>query len=369
MTGMDTLADSLLDFPHAAPPDGGVMFPVAPGVWWLRMPLPFRLDHINLWLVRDGANLAAVDTGIGMSKTRALWEKLFDGDFAGRRLSKIVVTHMHPDHVGLAGWLNRRFDAPLHMTLGEYHSTQSTMHGFGDSETESRRRFYMANGIPESGLETFARHRGGYQQVVSELPPDYVRLLEGKPLTIDGKRWEVIAGFGHSPEHASLYCAELGVLIAGDQILPKITTNVSVWPIEPFANALQWFLDSIEKFRALPDDTLVLPSHGLPFRGLHRRLDQLVAHHDERLDALRAACATAEGRHGVELTPVLFPGRELDEHQFVFALGETLAHLHCLDGRGQVERVVGADGVHRFRTLGSAPDGVTLHDVDDPEMV
>ncbi len=369
MACMDTLNDPTLDFPHAGPPEGGVMFPVAPGIWWLRMPLPFRLDHINLWLVKDGEHLAAVDTGIAMSKTKKLWEQLFAGDFAGRRLSRIVVTHMHPDHVGLAGWLGERFAAPLYMTLGEYHSTQNTMRGFGDAETESRRRFYLANGIAESGIEAFARHRGGFKQVVSELPPEYVRIMEGKPLVIDGKSWDIVAGFGHSPEHASLYCAELGVLIAGDQVLPKITTNVSVWPIEPLANSLQWFLDSIAKFKALPQDTLVLPSHGLPFRGLHRRIDQLVAHHDERLDALRAACAVPQGRHAVELTPVLFPGKDLDEHQFVFALGETLAHLHCLEGRGQAERLVGADGVHRFRTLGEAPAGVELHDVDDPEMV
>jgi glyoxylase-like metal-dependent hydrolase (beta-lactamase superfamily II) len=369
MPAMDTLMEAQLDYPHAGPPEGGVMFPVAPGLWWLRMPLPFRLDHINLWLAKDGEHLAAIDTGIAMSKTRALWEKLFAGDFAGRRLSKIVVTHMHPDHVGLAGWLNERFGAPLYMSLGEYHSTQNTMRGFGDSETDSRRRFYLANGIPESGLDAFARHRGGFKQVVSELPPDYVRIMEGKPLFLDGRRWEIIAGFGHSPEHCSLYCAELGVLIAGDQVLPKITTNVSVWPIEPMANSLQWFLDSIEKFRTLPPDTLVLPSHGLPFRGLHRRLDQLVAHHDERLDVLRAACAIEDGKHGVELTPTLFPGKVLDEHQFVFALGETLAHLHCLEGRGQAERLIGKDGVHRFRTIGPAPTGVELHDVDDPEMV
>mgnify|MGYP001378663275 CR=1 FL=1 len=369
MASMDTLTGAPLDFPHADPPEPGRMLGVAEGLWWLRMPLPFKLDHINLWLAADGDGLCAIDTGIAMSKTKALWEQLFAGDFAGRRLGRVVVTHMHPDHVGLAGWLCQRFDAPLHMTLGEYHSTQNTMRGFGDGESGSRRRFYLANGIPESGIGAFDRHRGGFRQVVSELPPDFVRLIEGRPLELGGRRWEVIAGFGHSPEHASLYCAELGVLIAGDQVLPKITTNVSVWPIEPMANSLQWFLDSIAKFRALPADTLVLPSHGLPFRGLHARIDQLVAHHDERLDALRSACAVDEGRHGVELVPVLFPGKALDEHQFVFALGETLAHLHCLEGRLQAERLVGADGVHRFRTVGPAPAAVELHDVGDPDIV
>lgn len=366
---MDTLAATPLSFPHAAPPPGGELLRVAPGIHWLRMPLPFRLDHINLWLVEDGEGFCAVDTGIHMSKTRELWEQIAARHLKSRPITRVLVTHMHPDHVGTAGWLCEKWRAPLYMSLGEYHSVQNTLRGFGDHEDESRRVFYLSNGIPESGVDLFQRHRGGYNQVVSGVPPEFVRLMEGADITIGGRQWRPIMGYGHSPEHVALYCEDLKVLIAGDQILPKITTNVSVWPIEPLADSLSWFIASTRKMYALASDTLVLPSHGLPFIGLHARADQLLAHHDERLDALRAFCATPLGSTGVESVPALFPGKELDDHQFVFALGETLAHLHCLESRRLVERVTDARGVHRFRTLGEAPAVQPLHDVDEPEVV
>lgn len=366
---MDTIIANPLSFPHAEPPPGGEILRVAPGIHWLRMPLPFRLDHINLWLIEDGEGFCIVDTGINMSKTRALWESLFTRYFASRPVTRVIVTHMHPDHVGTAGWLCERWRVPLYMSLGEYHSVQNTMQGFGDAEAVSRRIFYLANGIPESGIGTFEKHRGGFRQVVAPMPAEFVRIREGQPLSVGGRSWMPIMGYGHSPEHAALYCAELKVLIAGDQVLPKITTNVSVWPIEPLADSLTWFIDSTKKMYGLPSDTLVLPSHGLPFYGLHARADQLIEHHDERLDALRAFCASNHGATGVDSVPALFPGKVLDEHQFVFALGETLAHLHCLESRGQAERLTDAHGVHRFRTLGDAPKPAPLHDVDEPEMV
>jgi glyoxylase-like metal-dependent hydrolase (beta-lactamase superfamily II) len=366
---MDSLASQPLTFPHAEPPPPAEILRVAPGIHWLRMPLPFRLDHINLWLIEDGEGFCIVDTGINMSKTRELWETLFKRHFGARPVTRVIVTHMHPDHVGTAGWLCQKWNAPLYMSLGEYHSVQNTIQGFGDAESVSRRSFYLANGIPEAKVGMFESHRGGYRQVVSAMPPEFVRLREGHDVMVGGRAWRPIMGYGHSPEHVALYCAELKVLIAGDQVLPKITTNVSVWPIEPLADSLTWFIESTKKMYALAPDTLVLPSHGLPFRGLHARADQLIAHHDERLDALRAACAAPAGLTGVESVPALFPGRELDEHQFVFALGETLAHLHCLETRGQAERLTDSQGIHRFRTLGEAPSPPALHDVDEPEMV
>jgi glyoxylase-like metal-dependent hydrolase (beta-lactamase superfamily II) len=366
---MDTIAVNPLSFPHAAPPPGGEILRVAPGVHWLRMPLPLRLDHINLWLLEDGDGLCVVDTGINMSKTRTLWEELFARYFGARPVTRVIVTHMHPDHVGTAGWLCEKWRAPLYMSLGEYHSVQNTMQGFGDAESVSRRVFYLANGIPEAKVGMFERHRGGYRQVVAAMPAEFIRIREGYDIVVGGKAWRPIMGYGHSPEHVALHCAELGVLIAGDQVLPKITTNVSVWPIEPLADSLTWFIDSTKKMYALPPDTLVLPSHGLPFYGLHARADQLIEHHDERLDVLRAFCANQAGRTGVDCVPALFPGKELDEHQFVFALGETLAHLHCLESRGQAERLTDSQGVHRFRTLGEAPPPKPLHDVDEPDIV
>ena len=236
------------------------------------------------------------------------------------------------------------------MTLGEYMSAVAARNDF--IENEDLRATHLArNGVPTDKIPLFHRHKGGYAKGVGPLPPTFQRLIHAHPITLGGHRWDVIVGRGHAPEHASLWCPELNVLIAGDQVLPKISTNVGVWPNEPEADSLTWFLDGFSRFRRLPANALVLPSHGFPFVGLHTRLDQLVAHHDARLNDMTAAIAHrgAEGATGWDMVPVLFP-RHLDNNQIVFAFGETLAHLHCLETRARVKRVV-VDGVSRFVAL------------------
>jgi glyoxylase-like metal-dependent hydrolase (beta-lactamase superfamily II) len=220
--------------------------------------------------------------------------------------------------------------------------------------------------VPAEKVETFARHRGGYAKGVGPLPPSFERLIHGHALTMGGRRWHVIVGRGHAPEHASLWCPDLNVLISGDQVLPKISTNVGVWPNEPRADSLSWFLEGFTRFRDLPADALVLPSHGFPFTGLHTRLDQLVAHHDARLAEIAAATA-ARGEAGAtawDMVPTLFP-RHLDNNQVVFAFAETLAHMHCLETRGIVARRTGADGVHRFVAVMPVVSLVPPDDSDD----
>jgi glyoxylase-like metal-dependent hydrolase (beta-lactamase superfamily II) len=340
-----------LRFPHGDVPEPGTIKNVAPSVFWLRMPLPFQLNHINLWLIEEADGWTIVDTGINMAETRALWEKIFDSQLGGKPVKRVVVTHMHPDHVGLAGWLCERWNVPLHMSLGDYMSAQAIRNGIVDA-AETRGTHLLNNGVPADKVETFAQHRGGYAKGVGPLPASFDRLIHGHALLINGHRWLVIVGRGHAPEHASLWCPDLNVMIAGDQVLPKISTNVGVWPNEPRADALSWFLDSFTRFRALPADALVLPAHGFPFTGLHTRLDQLTAHHDARLAEITAATA-ARGEAGAtawDMVPVLFP-RHLDNNQVVFAFAETLAHMHCLETRGQVVRRTGTDGVHRFVAL------------------
>ena len=224
------------------------------------------------------------------------------------------------------------------------------------------------NGVPAEKVPLFHRHKGGYAKGVAPLPPAYRRLIHAHPVTIGGHRWDVIVGRGHAPEHASLWCPELNVLIAGDQVLPKISTNVGIWPNEPLADALTWFLDGFSRFRRLPADALILPSHGFPFIGLHTRLDQLVAHHDARLNDMATAIARrgAEGATGWDMVPVLFP-RHLDNNQIVFAFGETLAHLHCLETRARVKRTV-VEGVHRFVALVDADSQPPADDSDTDVM-
>jgi len=339
-----------LRFPCGDVPEPGTIKTVAPGIHWLRMPLPFQLNHINLWLVDDGDSWTIVDTGINSADSRELWEKIFAAHLDGKPVKRVIATHLHPDHVGLAGWLCERWDAQLWMTLGEYMSALAVRNDFTESE-ETRAAHLHRNGVPADRISLFHRHKGGYAKGVVPLPTSFRRMIHAHPITLAGHRWDVIVGRGHAPEHASLWCPELNVLIAGDQVLPKISTNVGVWPNEPQADALTWFLDGFSRFRRLPADALVLPSHGFPFVGLHTRLDQLVAHHDARLNDMAEAIARRgeAGATGWDMVPVLFP-RHLDNNQVVFAFGETLAHLHCLETRARVKRVV-VDGVHRFVAL------------------
>ena len=356
-----------LRFPCGDVPEPGDIKNVAPGIWWLRMPLPFQLNHINLWLIDEKDGWTIVDTGINTQDTRDLWEKIFAEKLGGKPVTRVIATHLHPDHVGLAGWLCERWDAPLYMTLGEYMSAVAARNDIVENE-DVRAAHLARNGVPAEKVPLFHRHKGGYAKGVAPLPPAYRRLIHAHPVTIGGHRWDVIVGRGHAPEHASLWCPELNVLIAGDQVLPKISTNVGVWPNEPLADALTWFLDGFSRFRRLPADALILPSHGFPFIGLHTRLDQLVAHHDARLNDMATAIARrgAEGATGWDMVPVLFP-RHLDNNQIVFAFGETLAHLHCLETRARVKRVV-VDGVHRFVALVDANSQPPADDSDTEVM-
>ncbi len=332
--------------PWAEPPEGGTSIEVADGIRWIRMPLPFQLNHINLWLLDDGDGVTVVDTGVGLPPTRELWERLFSGELARRPLVRVLVTHFHPDHIGNADWLARRFGVELWCPQAEWLMAHLAWQGMGGNDSEKRLNYYRRHGVPETQVEAFRGRGNHYRQLVPSVAPEYRAVREGDVLTIGGRKWHAFTVLGHAPEHACLVCPEANVLISGDQVLPKITTNVSVWPDQPNGNPLKLYLDSLGRFRPLPEETLVLPSHGLPFRGLHLRLDYLQHHHDERLGA--TTDALAEPRTASDLVPVLFR-RQLDSHQLGFAIGETLAHLHYLEALGQVTRLVGGDGIHRFR--------------------
>lgn len=336
-------------YPFDGVPTHGEIREVGPGVLWVRMPLPFKLDHINLWLLEEEDGWTVVDTGIACEETRTAWERILATRCAGKPLRRMIVTHFHPDHVGLAGWMAERFGAVLWMPLAEWAIARVLGAGRSATAEEGYRRFYEAAGFGPDLMELVAERSGNYATRISPIPFAVRRIEDGEIIAIGGRDWRVMMGGGHSYEHASLYCEELGILIAGDQILPQITPNVSVWPSEPEADPLRHFLASLEIFRRLPDDTLVLPGHRRPFVGLHGRLDAVAAHHDERLARTWEACAVP--RTGLEVLRVLFE-RKLDDHQVFFAIGESLAHLHFLVGRGHLERRRGADGVHLFQHRG-----------------
>lgn len=337
-----------LDFPFDTPPVPGTSTEVAPGIHWLRMPLPFALDHINLWLLEDEKDgrpaWTIVDTGYGLDNVRALWETILATLTAP--VTRIIVTHFHPDHLGLAQWLAEKFDAPVWMTAGEYLTAHAVFHEMGGHGTQPMLRQFTRHGLDAERLGALERRANSYARGVPALPHTYTRLFDNDRIMIGGRSWQIRVGHGHSPEHVSLYCADAGVLLSGDMLLPKISTNISVFAVTPGADSLAQYLDSLDRYRELPEETLVLPSHGLPFVGIHNRVAAQHAHHEERLRVLEDACT--ESRSAADLLATLFP-RELDTHQVMFAMGEAIAHLNRLEFAGRLVREDSPDGVIRYR--------------------
>jgi glyoxylase-like metal-dependent hydrolase (beta-lactamase superfamily II) len=334
-----------LRFPAAAPPTPGEASAIAPGILWLRMPLPFALDHINLWLVEDGAGWAIVDTGYATEAAMAAWERIFALHLGRRPVTRIIVTHYHPDHIGLAQWLAERWQVPLWITEKEWLYARMLSQD-SDDLTQRYRDFARRAGLDAAASVAFGRHEASYRRGVPAVPAAFHRLVDGAAIDIGGREWRVVVGEGHAPEHACLYCAEAGVLIAGDQVLPRISPNISLQPYEPDGDPLARYLASLLRLRAaVAPEALVLPSHDLPFFGLHSRADALAAHHRARCAAILEACARPQS--AADLLPRLFR-RPLDRHQTAFALGEALAHLNYLAGQGALARSTGADGVERF---------------------
>ena len=342
-----------LDFPFPDPPGPGTATEVAPGVLWVRMALPFLLDHVNLYLLEDGPGWALIDTGIDNRATRDAWDALLTGPLKGRMLTRLVVTHCHPDHVGLAGWLFDRFGLPLLMSRTEYLMTQNIRFNSEGIGSASHREFYVRRGLGSEAVDALLDRGHAYLRMTSGLPPTFTRLLAGETLEIGGRSFEVLTGGGHSPEQAMLLCRADKLFFAADQVLARISPNISVWPWEPEEDPLGEYLASLGALgTGVPDDVLVLAAHNLPFRGLHRRLDELRAHHGTRLAALLAACA-AEPRTDAALIPALFR-RQLDAHQMGFAFGETVAHVNRLVRDGALVREARADEVMRVSLAAGA---------------
>ncbi len=345
-------------------PAPGKTLDVAPGVKWARMQLPFALNHINVWLLRDevpgnGGEEARqgwtlVDCGIGNEATHASWEEIFANDLGGLPVLRVVVTHMHPDHIGSAHWLCERWNARLWISATDFGIARMASRasaGFGGPLSAA---FMAQHGVAAdpAAVDGVASRTNYYRELVPEVPETYRRLIDGMKLDIgsgaDRSPWTCLAGYGHAPEHMALYGERAGVLISGDMVLPRISTNVSVVDMEPEAYSLTLYLDSIERMRAVDPGVLVLPSHGLPFKGLHTRIEQLKAHHAERFAEVLEAC-TAKPLSAFELVPVIFK-RALDLHQMTFAMGESIAHCHALWYAGKLERHVGSDDIVRFVT-------------------
>ncbi len=344
------MSSSAPEYPFPKPPESGQWLEVLPGLRWLRMPLPFALDHINLWLVREDEGWMLVDTGYALPQVREAWESILAQ--LQEPITRILVTHFHPDHMGLVTWLQARTGAPLLITAGEFLTAHAVWHEVGGHGPGPMVAQFREHGLHAAGLEALETRGNSYRKGVDALPQTYERLLEGDSLKTRDGDWQVLCGYGHSPEHASLYCAKQGVLISGDMLLPRISTNISVFAVTPHADALGLYLDSLDRLsRQMPRDTLVLPSHGLPFRGVQARVEALKAHHETRLRLLEENCESPMSAG--ELLTTLFP-RALDTHQTMFAMGEAIAHLNHLEKAGRLRPSVDAEGKIRYLRVSPA---------------
>ncbi|SMF69122.1 MBL fold metallo-hydrolase [Allosphingosinicella indica] len=326
-----------LSYPFGdADPARGAIVEIADGIGWARLSMLGPLKHVNVWLLDDGDGVAIVDTGLNTSRVRDEWEALIDGPLAGRRVTRVIVTHFHPDHLGLAGWLCERFAAPLWMTRTEWLLGRMLAADARDTPPPEAFDYWHGAGWEEARIAA-AEARGWrlFASAVSAIPAQFIRLMDGDSIAIGDRNWRVVVGSGHSPEHACLIDDAGGIMIAGDQVLPRITSNVSLSLSEPSADPLGEWLASIDKLRSLSPDLLVLPSHGDPFTGLHPRLDALDTNHRDRLTALEAFLDTP--RRAVDCFPILFD-RPIDDTLYGLATGEALAHLRHLEVTGRAVR-------------------------------
>jgi glyoxylase-like metal-dependent hydrolase (beta-lactamase superfamily II) len=345
-TDMRSAPGAALAFPHPDPPAPGATIEVAPGILWARLGLPFRLNHVNIYFIEDGDGWTLLDTGLGDKATQAAWQPLLDGLLRERPLTRIIATHFHPDHVGSAGFLLKRFDVPLYMSATEYLQCLNLHLNPGALEAEHYRRFYLDHGLDADTAQRVVTGGHAYLKLMSGLSPVYHRLAAGDLLRVGARSFDVLTGGGHSPEQIMLLCRADKLFFAADQVLAKISPNVSVNAIDPEGDPLGYYLRSLKALqRDIGADVLVLPGHNLPFYGLHTRIEELIRHHKARCELILQACRAAP-QSAAELVPVLFT-RDLDPHQLGFAFTEVLAHVNYMLRRDLLKPAAAAAGIRR----------------------
>ena len=330
--------------PH---PGDGSAVEIAPDILWLRMPLAGPLRWINVWALADQDGWTIIDTGVRSPETIEGWEQAFKGPLGSKPIVRVIVTHMHPDHCGMAGWFARQFAARLWMTRLEYLTCRLMAADTGRAAPHEAIDFLHAAGLDNELIEHYRAKFGHFGEQVYPLPSAYRRIVDEERILIGALEWIVVVGNGHSPEHACLYCPARKLLISGDQVLPKISSNVSVYPTEPDSNPLYDWLSSQRRIKSrIPPDVLVLPSHNSPFFGLHARLDQLQAHHQLSLEHLLGLLK--EPQRVVDVFKVLFK-RPVTPDTMNMATGEAMAHLNYLLSTHEATRERDSAGVWRWR--------------------
>jgi glyoxylase-like metal-dependent hydrolase (beta-lactamase superfamily II) len=347
---MSRANDATLVFPYPTAPDPGTVTEVAPGVLWLRLALPFALDHVNVYLIEDDEGWAVLDTGVCDDRTKDAWTAVIAGALGGRSITRVIATHFHPDHIGLAGWLVERSGADLLMSQTEFFFAQ-TLLGHPDAiRSPAHIAFFRHRGLDENATEALLGRGHNYLRMTSPVPTSYRRLAAGESIAIGGRSFEVLTGGGHAPEQVTLLCRAERLFFSADQVLARISPNISVWAWEPDADPLGAYLASLEALHeSIPDRALVPPGHNLPFVGLQDRAADLAVHHARRCDTILAACAK-RNLTGAELVPVLFT-RPLDPQQTGFAFGETLAHVNYLLRRKSLKTKMRANGAMTYESV------------------
>ncbi|HVJ55888.1 MAG TPA: MBL fold metallo-hydrolase [Aliidongia sp.] len=347
---MDSALSSELRLPFAGPPELGEPIEVAPGILWLRLALPYALNHVNLYLFEDGPGWALLDTGIADEPTREIWQRVLADKLGGKPITKLVLTHFHPDHVGMAGWLSERFGMPLYMSQSEYLMSRLLQSG-AEATSPAQGAFYRAGGLAEERVAQVLTKGHSYLKRTTGLQPSYTRLIAGERLELGGRSWRIFTGGGHAIEQVMLWCEADRLFLSADQVLARISPNVSVNPMQPQGDPLGLYLQSLNELReAVDGEALVLPCHNLPFYGLHDRARQLEAHHHHRCDLIAAACRT-DAKSCAEIVPVIFDRPLFDPHQLSFAVGEAQAHLNYMLRQGTLAVEPDPGHVLRYSTV------------------
>jgi glyoxylase-like metal-dependent hydrolase (beta-lactamase superfamily II) len=335
-------------FLHEAAPGPGEVIEIAEGVLWARLPLPMKLDHVNVYILDDGDGWTVVDTGFRGENSKAIWAKLLAGPLAGKPVRRVIATHHHPDHIGLAGWFIRDHGAELWTTRTAWLFARMLQLDHNDTPAEENIAHYRRAGAPEAALERYRTAKPfNFSQTVEPLPLGFRRVKEGDEIRIGGRDWRVLCGNGHAPEHATFWSKDDNLVLSGDQVIPGISSNLGVYATEPDADPVGDWLESCERLKLeAREDHLALPGHKLPFTGVPTRLDQLIDNHHGALKRLRLHLA--EPRSAVDCFAPIFR-REIGESEFGLAMIEAIAHVNHLHQTGEATRETDAAGVDRFR--------------------
>ena len=329
-------SETRLKFPIDEAPKSGTLHAIHEQVRWIRMPLPMSLNHINLWGLGTKDNLTLVDTGMHLDETKKSWINLIKSEDLS--IKNVVVTHMHPDHIGMAGWFVEKYNTTFSMSRTDYLQCRMLSADTGENVPNDAIDFYTQAGMTKDQIKSFVERFGFFGSIIYPLPHSYNRLKEDDVINVNGIDWIAIEGQGHTMEHLCFFSKELNMFISGDQLLPTISSHVGTFPTEPEANPVEDWISSCHKLKTkLPEDVLVLPAHGRPFIGAHKRLNALINHHELSLEKLYAVLSTP--KRAVDVFDVLFK-REIDDSNLIMATGESLAHLNCLIYRGLIKKTL-----------------------------